>query len=181
MKIFFDFDGVMRHLGYPIFKRHPKYWNEQPPHWQEGYGYFDLVKWYTEKPELLYFAPPTEYCQTVLTTCRQLEIMPEFVSCQPISWRDITSKWITYYMWRYDFHRSWGIHWVREPEEKFNYIGKGNLIVEDYPLFKNNKQVILIDRPYNKYVIKPFARVKTPKQLKNLLQKLCKKESDKIG
>lgn len=173
MKIFFDVDGVIRNLGYPIFKRHPKCWNEQPPYWQEGYGYFDLIKHYTEKPELQYLAPPTEYCRTVLTTCLQLAIMPEFVSCQPASWRDITNKWIEYYMWRYDFHRSWGIHWVNEPEEKLEYIGRDGLIVEDYPMFNNYKQIILLDRPYNRSVKNPYARIKTPKQLKNILIKLC--------
>ena len=60
------------------------------------------------------------------------------------------------------------LRFVCRPEEKLEIIGDG-LLMEDYPFFEDNSQIILIDRPYNIDVKNPYARVKLQSELKAIL------------
>jgi hypothetical protein len=156
MKLYWDLDGVLRNLHSSITGWDPQYWDHPLPNGQNIFEYF------RDNPHHLVYAEPTEY----------YKIVPKditIITCQPEEWRPYTSKWITVY-----FPQALVIY-VDKSEQKLEYLKEGDLLIEDYPLFDNYKQVVLISRAYNKEVNNCYLRINTPNELKDFLEKLNEK------
>lgn len=171
MKIFYDFDGVIRFTLQPLFGREKKHWQEPPDCWKnmKNYSTKTLIEFYISNPEYQYYAPPTKYLKTILRL-RDKGIPIQIVSNQVSKWREPTCTWISHYI-----GGTWDIHFTDDFEKKFDYMksdSKGLYkIVEDYPNFDSYKNIILIDKPYNQCVKNPYKRIKTCKELYDTILK----------
>jgi hypothetical protein len=146
--IYFDIDGVTRDLCSIVFPNDPFVdWDQQN---DQGEGFVDIVN---KNPSLCKISPPTEYLHVIKSVS-----IPHFLTIQPPSWRKYTIEWLDYHVGRYD------VQFLDHTENKLNFLQPRDLLVEDYPLFGDYSQVILIDRLYNRNVI-CARRVKTPIQL----------------
>lgn len=154
----FDLDGVIRDLhqsvmGFPA---------ERQDNWHcrkmQGVDYCSIVN---NDLSLLYEAPPTKY-YPVIKKLHRVNIL----TCQPESWRPLTAAWI-YQHFNFD---QVSCVFVDKTEEKFDHIGSGDILVEDYPLFKDYSRIALIEYPYNKHVTGEFARIRTVEELKVLVE-----------
>lgn len=133
MKLYWDLDGVLRNQN--ISGVYPTEWNTEI----EGYS---LVEYYSKFPEKILELKPTEYIQVFF------EFKAPIISSQPEIWRPYTDKWIEKYL-----GDDVDITYVNNIEEKLRYIRSSKTyLIEDYPFFtgEKSKQIILIDRPYNK-------------------------------
>lgn len=158
-RIYFDLDGVLRdlcagisnHRGYPY---DPQSWNEYCGRGLTLCEYIDLHK------SILLDAPATEYLSTIVEMVQS----PEILTCQPLPWIPYTRFWIERNI------PGATVRWCCCPEEKLDILERENaVIVEDYPFFKDNSRIIMIDRPYNRHVEGCYARVTTPKALLGII------------
>jgi NTP pyrophosphatase (non-canonical NTP hydrolase) len=70
-----------------------------------------------------------------------------FLTAQPESWRKYTSKWLE------DRFPGCSVIYVHKPKEKLALVRSfDGLLIEDYPFFDDYKDIVLIDRPYNRKV-----------------------------
>lgn len=157
MTIFWDLDGVLRDLAQICLGRQPSIWDEVDPKTN-----MTICEMVNKKPSLLIEAPATPY----LTVARLYEPIT-ILTIQPLTWRGWTKHWIRKYIMAID------IKFFEKPAEKLEYLKEGDYLIEDYPFFSNYDQIILIDKPYNRDV-KVKYRVKNPKELQKLLERLWK-------
>jgi len=152
-KIYWDLDGVLRDLHKVTFINRPTHWG----YTENGLDIFDIIgKDYT----LLEKAPPTPFCKIAIK-----QPFVNILTHQPSSWILYTENWIK----KYFSSISYNIIYVETRNQKIEIINKENAyLIEDCPLFNDYSRIILIDSPYNKN-IKAKYRVKTPKQLEQLL------------
>lgn len=149
--ILFDLDGVLRdltagisqHLGRPF----------DPPSWnQDVLPGVDLCEYIDRHPSILLSSPATEY---VTALCYLEEVTgetPTIMTCQPLPWILWTREWI-----RKNVNAS--VIFCHSPQEKLERLKPGDLLVEDYPGFACNGQIVMVDRPYNRHVQGCAARV----------------------
>jgi hypothetical protein len=145
--IYFDIDGVTRDLHSRVFSEEVTNWNQKTT---RGETLLDIVN---GNPSLCKTSPPTEYLPVIKSVGK-----PDFLSIQPPTWRKYTVEWLDYHV---------GLHAVQfldHGENKLEFLRSGDVLVEDYPFFKDYSQIILIDRPYNRNVVCQ-RRVSTPTQL----------------
>lgn len=150
-KLLWDLDGVIRDLHSMIKDWNPQYWDDPLP---TGESIFDYFK---KNPNHLTYAEPTEYYKIIP---KEITI----ITCQPEEWRQYTAKWLKVYCPKAN------IIYVDKPEDKFVYLKKDDLIIEDYPKFKDYSQVVLIDRSWNQEVENPYKRIFYPEQLKQFIE-----------
>lgn len=145
--IYFDLDGVLRDLAHRVLRRHPTKWDDKT---DDGES---IIRYVSKNLDVLWTSAPTRYL-----TRREYEVK-RIITSQPKKWRKITMDWINFHI------RGALVTFVEEPEDKLQYLGAGDYLVEDYPYFNDYSKIILIDKAYNKNVLAPFKRVSTPKQL----------------
>jgi len=156
MTIYFDVDGVLRNLTKEVLGREPKTWNDIEN--EEGENLFDLI---SEELWLLLKAPPTEYVEVV----KELSSI-SILSSQPGFWRKWTDKWL-------DKHfpdTLVEVNYVAKPEKKLEFLKEEDILIDDYPLFEDNSQVVILDHVYNRDVKDCYARIKNVEDLKKLLE-----------
>lgn len=160
-QIKFDIDGVCRNLGI-IHKRFniPKLTNN----WHWKYKGKDVYDWVAEDLSILESAPSLEYIEAIKEFGKNHKI--EFWTHQPKDWEPHTRRWIKKF-----FGDKCKIVFLK-PNEKFNRLkkNKNTLLVDDYPLFKDYKQIILVNQYYNQDTKAPI-RVKNNKELSKELKK----------
>jgi len=156
MQIFWDLDGCIRDLAAPLHGgASPLSWSQPLPNG------WDICAWINDNKEILALCPPTQY----YCIARALPSI-SIISAQPEGWRPFTSAWI---------HKHFNmatttVTYVDSGEEKLDLLGASDLLVEDYPLFSNYSQIILIDHPYNQGVVAPYKRVYDKCQLVRVLK-----------
>jgi hypothetical protein len=160
-KIVFDIDGVIRNLGI-IHKRFniPKL----SDNWHWTYKGKDVYGWVKEDYKVLEEAPPLEYAEAIRDYGKTHKL--EFWTHQPDEWKPYTKRWMKHY-----FGKGIKIRFL-EPRSKFDLLQKHKniMLVDDYPLFPNYKQIILADQYYNQKV-NCLLRVKSKEELAKLLEK----------
>ena len=152
-KLYFDFDGVIRDLSGAIFGKAPATWTQTI----DGLSFYEYVR---RNMHVLINAKPTQYRDTIE------KYRPTIISHQPNSWRKSTLRWLAWYVSSIE-----GIIFVDDPNDKFNYVGKDDILVEDSPNFEKYFNIILIDWPYNRTVQHPLARVRTPLELQSAIER----------
>jgi len=158
--VYFDLDGVIRHLTHGLFEGKIQKWSQPLPNGG------DLMEYLHANPEILLTAPPTELFHAI-----KLVKKIDIITSQPVSWRVNTAKWIHAHFPKelYDVKYTF----VDNADDKLKFLENDeDLLIEDYPLFKDYSKIILIDAPYNQDVKNPRVRVKTPLALYKILGEL---------
>jgi len=141
-QLFIDVDGVVRNLDYSVLGEHSSIWAIKV----EGLSFVEYVNRHKEKH--LVDTPETEYCPALKLWYKLTGPTSfKFLTAQPEEWRPYTSKWLE------DRFPGCSIVYVNNPTEKASLLAMSNgLLIEDYPFFKDYKNIVLIDRPYNQKV-----------------------------
>lgn len=132
--IYFDLDGVIRDLC-------KAYFGFQPNIWDCGLKEKILLD-----PSPLLKAPPTEYYPVIkeIFKDRKIYIITFQLSEEA---KKYTFSWIK------NHFRNSKVIFVNSPEEKISILKKGDILIEDFPLFHQKdfigKTLVLIDKPYN--------------------------------
>jgi hypothetical protein len=153
VKIFWDLDGVLRDLCTPIFGHEPSVWHHIN---EQGKDAVDIIE---ADLCILATAPPTEYFDYVVQNHAPIHL----VTHQKEHWRPFTIEWFKQFL-----DIPFIVNYVR-PEHKLDFVGEGNYIVEDYPMFSDYSKVILVDRMYNRHIKSPI-RVRNIKELEDILK-----------
>ena len=167
MNLLYDLDGVLRWLtAVPRDWHEPASWDEPLPNGQS------ILEFFGEKLERLCYAPVTEYYSTMVKDRRQRMTI---LTHQPEEWIPYTDKWIHVYIPNAE------VIYVNSFEEKMKYINEETLLVDDYPKFKDNSKIVIIDRPYNKNVKDCYIRIKSPEEFDTFRKEIeIEKELDKL-
>ena len=158
INLFWDLDGVLRNLTAAISKHigcefKPMLWDDQV---LSGIGICQYIDLY---PELLVTSPETEFCEEA-----RYEKDMVILTYQPFNWISYTKEWI-----KNHFPNS-TVKFCQHPDEKLSIIKNKNiLLIEDYPYFSDNSQIIIIDHLYNWHVKDCYARVKSVEELQKLI------------
>lgn len=152
--IYWDLDGVIRNLSGNIIPGKIHTWGQLAPNGQTICDYID------NHLDVLETAKPTIFRDIVMELPR-IALMTR----QPEHWRKGTIKWIKDNI----PGRVTSITWVKNIEDKLEYLNKDDILIEDYPYFSDYSQIYLVDWPYNECVQKPLARVLSPNHLRRLL------------
>ena len=146
--IFWDLDGVLRNLTY-------KFHDGDIDSWQKVNGSGKTVIEHVEEDlNVLRTAPECEYMEVA----RQFDPI-HIVSAQPDHWRKHTSVWIDEHI------PDARIKYLLDTHHKLRYLDAGNrVLVEDCPLYASYRDIILVDRPYNRGIEVP-RRVGNPEEL----------------
>jgi hypothetical protein len=157
MNIKFDLDGVCREIHKPL----EILYSFKIKHWSfiyKGKDFWDMIN---EHSEIWLNALPTEYYDII----KKQENL-EFWSVQKTEYKADTIKWLDKYFPKYK------IRFFKNFEQKEKAVYKNNIIlIDDFPNFSNYKNIILIDRTYNKNT-KANVRIKTPEKLQKYLSLL---------
>jgi hypothetical protein len=148
MTMFFDLDGVLRDLVSAC--------NYDPQTWDEPCHGMTLIGYVNHNLDLLVSATPTEYLPVVVE--KEITVL----TCQPLNWIPYTKIWLSNHLPKAT------CIFCQHPMEKLDHLKNGDYLIEDYPLFPNNKQIIMIDRPYNR-MVQAYKRIRTAGELKNVL------------
>lgn len=152
--VFFDLDGVIRDLNMAVSGKHLHKWDGLI----KGKTLTETVN---NNLNLLFEAPPTEYYPLIKKIARE-ELF--IISTQPQSWQPYTNKWLNKYL------PNCNVIYTANSEHKFRYIRNTDLLIEDYPYFKDYHHVVLIERPYNKNVTQEcYDRIKNISELGRFL------------
>jgi len=153
--IFWDIDGTVRDIHSPVYGK-----NVVPLNWDSKTNGIDFCDYIDNNLQLLENAPPTEYYKIV---CQYKK--PHFLTRQPLPWIPYTTKWLK------NHFENFIVDFIPEIEDKLDFIGPDDYIIDDYPKFSDYSQIILVDYPYNSHVFCKY-RVKSPSELKKILAEL---------
>lgn len=146
--LYFDLDGTLRDIHAACC------WI--PTDWSEKIEGLSVVEYFNQHLELLTSAPGTKYLEPVLNKYEDISIM----TCQPSTWRIATGYWLLRHM----TNKITRIHNLTF-NDKLSQLKPDDILVEDYPLYPDYSQIILIDRPYNRNIELPHVRVDSPEAL----------------
>ena len=157
MRIVADVDGVSRDLaGYLEkeldFKIRNWNWNHH------GKSIFEIIKEMNYEPLLK--ATPTEYIDLVD------EYAVELWTSQPKSWVSYTMDWLSKYL---PTKKVRLFPSIIAKEESLDHV---TILIEDFPGFDSFRNIILVDRAYNKDV--QCKRVKNPYELERIIKEVLK-------
>ena len=161
-KIVFDLDGVLRDIISYLEKRYNiptiKEW-----YWEhEKKDIYELIE--QDNYRALTEAKSTNYLKSIIENFDHLEIWTN----QPNEWMPYTNKWIDEHIRGYvDCEIKILSSEVKEKLLDYN----NTYLVEDYPNFKNYRNIILVDRTYNRNIICKH-RIKNGKELMNKIKEL---------
>jgi len=143
--IYWDLDGCIRDLASPLHGGSaPMSWSQPLPNG------WDICAYISDNKHILTECPPTEY-YGVAKGLPSISI----ISCQPESWRPFTTRWIRKH---FDMATT-DITYVDNGRDKLALLAPEDLLIEDYPLFEDYSQIILLNQPYNREVLAPYVRI----------------------
>ena len=151
--IYWDLDGVLRLLGSYVL-------GQEPDVWDKKYKGKTVVQHINEHPEICLYAPESEYLPIVNEVCDHINILTN----QLPSWIPWTDKWLNNHI-----KISYEVVYTNGPDAKFSYLGKDDILIEDYPKYQSYNQIALITRNYNKDLDVPL-RISSPDELLKFLE-----------
>ena len=157
--IYFDLDGTIRNLCQPLFG------DKEVSHWRERTASGETISNYIDRNlHILEDCPPTEYYPVV----NALPYAPTILTHQRQNWVSYTERWLRKH---FDAFHMIIVDSIRDKEP---YLKSGDWLIDDYPFFSDDitDRLILIDYPYNRESKCKF-RVKTPKELEDVLRLYC--------
>jgi hypothetical protein len=176
MKLFVDIDGVVRNMSQSVVEERTGIKNHMPENWFWKLNDKDIYDLVAEDYTVLSRCETTEYYEVIYKFACNNPIT--FLSCQPDLWVPHTNIW----MKKYFGSAESDIRYFASSKDKLIYFkdaikaGVNGYLIEDYPFTGLRKyimkRIILIHYPYNKETGGIGYRVRTPKQLDNILEKL---------
>jgi hypothetical protein len=153
--VYYDIDGCLRDLAGAVCGKTPDTYEYQNAF---GEGFCDIVD---KNLHFLLEAKPTIYYPIVRMFCPIT-----IITCQPELWIPNTAKWLMDHFKRGEIRY---VEVVGHPKDKLKLLKEGDFLVEDYPMFDDYSQIILIDHPYNQNVHAKII-VKSPEHLLETLR-----------
>jgi len=150
--IYFDIDGVIRDLD--------GYFGKRRTEWHMKVNGMTLVEAVDSDMRALTETEPLPFLEVI----REFNPEPTFMTVQPANWIKPTMEWIGKHV------PGAAINFTPAPTYKLWLLKPGDLLVEDYPFFEDYSRIILIDWPYNQNVKNPYARVRTPDELRDIIR-----------
>lgn len=164
MSIFYDIDDVCRDLNTEVFgKEKPTSWNSKT---KDGMSCIEKVN---SDLDILLRCKPTKYFDTIINFCKEHGDTISLLSTQPKEWQENTNIWISRYI--VPKIKTVEVIYSKDSADKLTYLKEGDWLVDDSPNFPDYSQIILVDELYNQN-IKADIRVKNPKELKEILERL---------
>lgn len=153
MALYFDLDGVLREFGSYVLGGEPDRWDATN---QDGKTVIQIVN---EHPEICLECPETEYLGVVNELLDRIVIL----SNQLPLWAPYTSQWLNNHI-----EIPYQVIYTSGPDEKLRILKSSDVIIEDYPKFRDYSQVALISRDYNKHLNVPL-RISNARELESFL------------
>jgi hypothetical protein len=139
LTIFFDIDGVIRRLDLACFGYEPSRWDEKN---NDGLNVLQIVN---KDPSICERCNPSEYLNFINSLDKAV-----FLSNQLVKWIPYTDRWL-------NRNVTTCYEVIYTNNNKFEYMDlEKDFIFDDYPLFDNYNNVMLVDRKYNKDTIAPI-------------------------
>jgi hypothetical protein len=156
---YWDIDGVLRELDQLTLGKTLPYWDYK----QNGKSFVQLVD---ENIEICELASPYQDYLDILNSCfTKVNILTH----QPNNWKPYTEKWLNHYI-----KIPYNLYYVNNIKEKEKFLRWPNdYLIDDYPLFSNYENILLINREWNKNVEAPM-RIHNGEMLKDNIDYLKK-------
>ena len=142
--LYFDLDGVFRILGTSVLGHEPFKWDAK----KNGKSVIQIVN---EDPSVCERLPAYEDMLHVVNTSLDSIFI---LTNQLDSWIPYTERWL-----EKKLKIPYQVVYTSGPDEKLKFLQKGDILVEDYPLFKSYDQIALVNRNYNMVVPNPKVRI----------------------
>ena len=156
-KFFWDVDGVMKRLDYLVLGKDANTWEET----RNGKNVIELVN---ENPEIVLQAEATEYVDRINQLYRGKTL--HIITSQRPTWRPYNEKWLYLHL-----KCAFDIQYTNNARDKLRLLKPGEYLIDDSPLFPDFRQVILIDKKYNRHLMVP-TRVHNPDALEACLKRI---------
>ncbi len=150
--LYWDLDGVLRILGSHVLGYEPK-------NWHDTYNGKTIIELVNEHPELCMTCPESEYLSIVNEKLRNIIILTN----QLDDWIPFTEIWLRRHM-----KIPYDVVYTKSGEQKLQYLGKNDVLVEDFPGFRNYDNIALVTRRYNKHLNVP-CRISSLIDLRRLI------------
>lgn len=159
LNFIWDLDGVARDLSGEVSRRYGE--GKQFSSFNDKIKGKTVVEWINEDLSILEASPTTEYYEVI----KKYFPNPIFWSHQYEDWMLYTEKWLKKHFKDYTIE-------LMDNKTKFEELSKleDTYLVEDFPFYTSYKNMVLIDRLYNRDVKAPI-RIKTPEELENFILK----------
>lgn len=158
--LFVDIDGVLRNLNEIAFGFEPPIWDYKNERGE------DLISILKQHPEYNIKAKPYSYISVI-------NKLPKVKFLTATLFRKETEEWLSMYL-----KTNYTVYYVSETKQKIGFLNKWKsqfliepYLIDDSPKLEELKNLILINRNYNKGVF-PFVRIFNEKELEVVLENL---------
>lgn len=170
IKVFFDLDGVLRDLEKSVF-------GYRVPHWDtpvDGMAFFDFIEY--KGLQIVDQALPTKFYRTVHSWfTRHPEHALVILTHQPEHWKKYTERWVKEHFGNIRY----SLCYVDKMMGKLKYLDDA-ILIDDYPGFAGNPNVIMVSKTYNKYDAAPHLRISKAAHMEHVLD-YCHSEHSSIA
>jgi len=174
--LYVDIDGVVRDMCGSAVYEVCGIKNFVPKHWKWFLDDKDIYQIVAEDFTVLGRSKPTPYYKIIYKFACNRPIT--FLSCQPKDWVPHTNVWLKKHFGKLNYK----VIYFDTSKDKCLYFkdalkaGVDGLLIEDYPFVGLPKyiikRIILIHYPYNRETDGVGYRIKTPRQLEKVLNRL---------
>ena len=152
--LFFDLDGVLRNLIPYTLKYEPDNWDDI----HNGKTVVDIIN---EHPEVCAYSPGSEYLPIVNERLDHITLLTN----QIFEWIPFTEIWLSRHM-----KIPYDVIYTKSSDHKLKYLGKHDILIEDFPNFFSYDNIALITRNYNKKLVVPL-RISNTIEFDNFITK----------
>lgn len=150
--LYWDLDGVLRILGSHVL-------GYEPENWHDTYNGKTIIEIVNEHPELCMTCPESEYLSIVNNKLQEITILTN----QLDSWIPFTEIWL-----RHHIKIPYDVVYTKSSEHKLSFLKNSDILVEDFPGFKNYNNIALVTRRYNSHLNVP-CRISKQNDLRKLI------------
>ena len=150
--LYWDLDGVLRILGSHVL-------GYEPENWHDTYNGKTIIEIVNEHPELCMTCPESEYLPIIHEKLYNITILTN----QLDDWIPFTEIWL-----RRHIKIPYDVVYTKSSEHKLSFLKNSDILVEDFPGFKNYNNIALVTRSYNEHLNVP-CRISTPNNLRILI------------
>jgi hypothetical protein len=167
IKTFFDLDGVIRDLEKSVFGYRVPTWDTPV----EGMEFFEYIEY--KGLQLVDRAIPTKFYKTIHSFYKKNpQHTLTILTHQPAPWKKYTERWILAH-----FHDTkYQIQYTEKMMGKLHLLD-GAVLIDDYPGFAGNPNVIMVNKTYNQYDSAPHLRISKAFQMAHVLEYLYSEKS----
>lgn len=160
IKCFFDLDGVLRDLEQSVFRGRIDRWDTPV----DGMEFFEYIEY--KGLQLVDKATPTKFYKTVHDFyVKNSQHALVILTHQPEHWKKYTERWVKEHFG--DIRYS--LCYVDKMMQKVRYLDEA-VLIDDYPGFAGNPNVIMVNKTYNQFDSAPHLRISKAYEMRHLLE-----------